>query len=89
MDNRKFLDQNAIEDKTLKLNRFWLIQFFEGILYTKWVCLKRKKAEDQEVRIRNNKSRQEKTKRGNKLKVEINIRVKNSLHRISMVMILR
>ena len=82
MDNRKFLDQNAIEDKTLKLNRFWLIQFFEGILYTKWVCLKRKKAEDQELSIRNNKSRQKKTKRGNKLKVEIKIRVTNSLHRI-------
>ena len=42
MDNRKFLDQNAIEDKTLKLNRFWLIQFFEGILYTKWVESQRK-----------------------------------------------
>ena len=79
MNNRKFLDQNAFEDKTLKLNRFWLIQFFEGILYTKWVCLKRRKAENQEVRIRNNKSRQKKTKRGNKLKVEINIRVKNYL----------
>ena len=33
MDNRKFLDQNDIEDKTLKLNRFWPIQFFE-IFYT-------------------------------------------------------
>lgn len=82
MNNRKFLDQNAFEDKTLKLNRFWLIQFFEGILYTKWVCLKRRKAENQEVRIKNNKSRQKKTKRGNKLKVEINIRVKNYLYRI-------
>ena len=82
MDNRKFLDQNGIEDKTLKLNRFWPIQFFEGILYTKWVCLKRRKAEDQEVRIRNNKSRQKKTKRRNKLKVEINIRIKNYLCRI-------
>lgn len=82
MNNRKFLDQNAFEDKTLKLNRFWLIQFFEGILYTKWVCLKRRKAENQKVRIRNNKSRQKKTKRGNKLKVEINIRVKNYLYRI-------
>ena len=82
MDNRKFLDQNGIEDKTLKLNRFWPIQFFEGILYTKWVCLKRRKAEDQEVRIRNNKSIQKKTKRRNNLKVEINIRVKNYLCRI-------
>lgn len=82
MNNRKFLDQNAFEDKTLKLNRFWLIQFFEGILYTKWVCLKRRKAENQEVRIKNNKSRQKKTKRGNKLKVEISIRVKNYLYRI-------
>ena len=48
----------------------------------KYVCLKRKKAEDQELSIRNNKLRQKKTKRGNKLKVEIKIRVTNSLHRI-------